>query len=370
MSYNSATATAPIEPIVLSDKPAPAAFMSPITLDKPEYGIRIVCLPRGYETYEAVYDLVKNTLALGEPECITIQNRVCNNPIQPEFYTAMIYFVNVYKTNTAELITKTLSTTPFQTTLKIIPSYTEFYWYNGKKMTHLSIQKIKPQVIFQEPPVNITMPSSGETQILQLDESDWTGLHIPIITNDICLDGNAFQPTDFEDLIENKLKIGKVHRIDYVERDDVVKTAYGKIEHINKGDVVPNSTPVTAIFVHMKYWYDTTATHMIRNTLNQSGQYYLKGYWDNEIQNVHAFTNKNNSFKNPYFVLKINHRPIPDADGKLNIHQLTAIKTKLEKEIEELKTISKKAVEDLYVLLEEVVEENRMLKSKSEVVSV
>jgi hypothetical protein len=40
------------------------------------------------------------------------------------------------------------------------------------------------------------------------------------------------------------------------------------------------------------------------------------------------------------------------------------MKTKLEKQIEELNAVSKEAVEDLYGLLEAVVEENKELKKK------
>jgi hypothetical protein len=49
------------------------------------------------------------------------------------------------------------------------------------------------------------------------------------------------------------------------------------------------------------------------------------------------FTGNQSQFDHPfrYFVFKINHKPIPDADGKLNIHQLAALKTKHEAQLEE-----------------------------------
>jgi hypothetical protein len=355
--------------VFLSDKLAPASFISPITLETPEYGIRIVCLPKGYETKESVYELVETIFGLGQPSCIRIQEFICSSPVQPTYYSAFVYFVNFYKTNIAESITQSIQGLPLNTTLKVFPSFTEFYWNNGKKMLHLSFQRIKPmetQTIMMSEPMMMTTETNPPV-ILPLEESDWSGLHIPIITNDMCIDGKRFLPTDFEDFIENKLQIGKVRRIDYVERDDIVKTADGRIEHINKGDIIPGSIPVTAIFIHMKYWYDTLGAHTIRNNLVENGQFRLSGYWNKETNTTHYFKNIFDEYKKPYFVLKINHRPIPDADGKLNIHQLAAIKTKLEKEIEELKATSQKAVQDLYSLLEEVVEENKDLRSKLQV---
>jgi hypothetical protein len=118
-----------------------------------------------------------------------------------------------------------------------------------------------------------------------------------------------------------KIQIGKVRRIDVVDRDDLL--------HFNE------ENPIQAAFIHMDYWYNTYNAITLRNVLNTQGEMRQRGF-HNGIEMV-KFTGNQSQFDHPfrYFVFKINHKPIPDADGKLNIHQLAALKTKHEAQLEE-----------------------------------
>jgi hypothetical protein len=156
---------------------------------------------------------------------------------------------------------------------------------------------------------------------IEFKEGDWTSLYIPIIPTDMMLDGNRFESRHLQDFIENKIQIGKVRRIDFVDRDD--------LEYFDE------SNPIKAAFIHMEFWFDNYNANILRNALNSKGEHRQRGYHDGMKMNKFVAENKENMFR--YFVFKINHKPIPDADGKLNIHQLAALKTKHEEEIKKLK---------------------------------
>ena len=143
----------------------------------------------------------------------------------------------------------------------------------------------------------------------------------------------VFNPREhLQDFIENKLAIGKVRRIDFVERDDIFINEEGKIYHIipnldeNGSPKIPetetNPEPnILAAFIHMECWYSNQKTQQIRYNLDTHGQFHMRGY--NDLYGFHNFYGKNGN--EHYFVLKINHKPIPDADGKLNVHQLLSL---------------------------------------------
>jgi len=178
---------------------------------------------------------------------------------------------------------------------------------------------------------------------MDLKEDEWTGLYIPVIPSDMALNGTAFDARrDLQDFIEAKMQIGKVRRIDFVDRDDLPN--YDETEN-----------PVLAAFIHMEAWYDNYNAHMLRNAINEKGEVRQRGYHDGKqmIRFLNTGADNNvNAFR--YFVFKINHKPIPDADGKLNIHQLAALKTKHEAELAEAYDEIERLKEELARLKPEV----------------
>lgn len=190
---------------------------------------------------------------------------------------------------------------------------------NALSMNYLSISPVAEKPIFNI----MTAPR------LEIPEDKWTSLYIPFIPNGLSLDGQPFSHENLQDFIENKARIGKVRRIDFVDRDDLVKN--------------PEDTPLKAAFIHMEYWCDIKNVHYLRNAAETQGYYRQQGYF-NGVSFVNFTGNKG---KEMYFSFKINHKPIPDADGTLNIHQLAALKTKYEKEIDDKNAEISRLTEEL-----------------------
>lgn len=316
-----------------------AAYPYHAEMPAPTFGVRIVCLPKGYDNYEKVKELVEKTMLLGMVKRIHFQQNknYNNNNNDRDYMSAHVDFVAF---NPISGTIANFNSLPFGTSIKLPTGYCEFYWPNGQgRMTHLSVQKIE---IINTP--------------LELPEGSWTSLHIPVLTNTMLLDGVPFIPIEhLQDFIENKIVIGKVKRIDFVERDDMYVDANGAIHNrkaeeeaaeaaaaaagadLEPGEVVEvgpetemekTKTPVIAAFIHMECWFDNRHVQKIRNNLDTYGQYHMRGYSGSAS---HQFQGVNGG--NPFFIFKINHRPIPDADGKLNIHQLAAMNTKLKEEL-------------------------------------
>jgi hypothetical protein len=305
-------------------------------------GIRIACLPDEYNTHISVVELMERVLCIGCVYSVRIEDIILDNQKQTKFKTAYIKFkywyesVNnimlntyldnlvEYRKNYPETITKNVE----------LYSQYQFHWANGSPMDHLSIRPIFLKEKKTTESWNLwNLDRKGQFQEMTLSEDKWKSLYIPIIPNDLWLDGRPFDPrNDLQKFIEHYLCIGKVRRIDFVDRDDL--------------DVFDGNKPVIAAFIHMDKWYDNKIAHDLRNTLDNVGNFRQKGYLycnqENHIQLSKFYTFVDHDLEmatNPskiqekYFVFKINYKPIPDADGLLNIHQLSAIKTKNEEEI-------------------------------------
>ena len=322
--------------------PAPGVvFVSPqVSNLTPHYintknRIRIVSLPKGCDHANGVIDLVQNVLGLGRVGSVCINDNKNKNK---KFSCATVDMKtwNTGSQNTCSLL-NALQVLPYNTTVKVFTSFQQFQWLNGAPMKHLSIQLLEEEEEEEEYQEEEFLP------LLSLPADAWTSLHIPVLPNDMCIDGKPFGPSDLQDFIENKMCIGTVKRIDFVERDDMVQTANGQIRHLEEGELADDEQgekPITAAFIHMQNWYSTNITNAMRHTLDKHGQYHIRGYYGPDNYNdFRAFYQQsdNGTQKTKYFVFKINHRPIPDADDKLNIHQLAAIKTKQDAEIEALK---------------------------------
>jgi hypothetical protein len=158
---------------------------------------------------------------------------------------------------------------------------------------------------------------------MELEEGEWTSIYIPVLSDKLVLQNHndmihKFQPKFLRDFLEKVLRIGKVRRIDYVDRD------------------IPNSsTPVKAAFVHFEYWYDTQTARNLRQKLNTYGQFRQKGYmYKGKRCNFFQHSGDITDPARPgYFDIRINHKPIEETECDWNIHQLYAENKRLEEEM-------------------------------------
>ena len=163
---------------------------------------------------------------------------------------------------------------------------------------------------------------------LPLNHDEWTSIYIPVLSDKLLLMNHndvvhKFQPKYLRDFLEKILRIGKIRRIDFVDRD------------------IPNSTtPVKSAFVHFEYWYDTTSATNLRNKLESYGQYRQKGYiYKGKRCNFYLQNEGTQSSKPAYFDIRVNHKPIQETECDRNVHQLYAENLLLEKELSENKVI-------------------------------
>jgi hypothetical protein len=290
------------------------------------FAFRISPLPREFRTEEAVIGLIENSLSWGQIKTVKIISNTAQNGA---IYSSAIVHMQNWS-NTASRVLEDATAIGRHSVSFASDSGLTHSWDNGKPMSHITFK------FFAENSVNETHePQVIYTRALSLADGEWSSLHIPIIPTGLGVKlKNGWveyvNEHSMKTFIEERLRIGKVKRIDFVERDDI--------------DVNPH---VKAAFIHFDYWFDNKNVAFLRNRLNSEGRFRQKGFYDGtEMRNF--FVESSAGGETPteaYFVFKINHRPIPDADDcGLNIHQLAAIKTKLEgtidtltKEVEELR---------------------------------
>jgi hypothetical protein len=110
---------------------------------------------------------------------------------------------------------------------------------------------------------------------------------------------------------EDKLKVGKVSRIDFMSK------------------AVPNSDRVAkCAYVHFDQWYDNQTAKLVRKTIATKGEFSCNGFYDG-----FEFCRFD---KNRYINLKVNHKPIPAVTEDMNVHQLAARVKILEEQNAEL----------------------------------
>jgi hypothetical protein len=311
----------------------------------PIYAIQLHRVPFEYFTHHGVYDLIEEVLKIGK----------VNNIVLNQDGSAVIFLHYWFHTangiNLSEKIAMIESNTiPLLNVPRIMAFLSNnllseypllFPNFNENIVNYLEFSAFHLQQTMMMPPppppppeplhINFLQKQQQQQQqqepeycqkILEMSDNEWTSLYIPMIPTDMLLEGRPFTHEDLEDYIENKIQIGKVRRIDFVDRDDM--ESYDE-----------ETNPVKAAFIHMNCWYDNYNANMLRNALNSKGDMRERGYY-NGTRMIRFETTKSENM-NRYLVFKINHKPIPDADGKLNIHQLAALKTKYEAEIEQMK---------------------------------
>ena len=196
-------------------------------------------------------------------------------------------------------------------------------------------QEEQPQRV-NSPVEELLFDRPTEFTRMELEVDAWTSIYIPVLSDKLVLKNhndmiNKFQPKFLRDFLEKVLRIGKVRRIDYVDRD------------------IPNSsTPVKAAFVHFEYWYDTQTARNLRDKLNTYGQFRQKGYmYKGKRCNFYQHSGDITDPARPgYFDIRINHKPIEETECDWNIHQLYAENQRLEKEMSALQDENQRIMED------------------------
>jgi hypothetical protein len=152
-------------------------------------------------------------------------------------------------------------------------------------------------------------------------------LYIPVLPKDMSLDGeHLFDEASLKNYFEEKLQLGKVNRIDYVEKK------------------LPNNGTNISAFVHFDMWYET-AENMLYD-LKEESEIRLNGYWRPNRSQYINIRSINNVALQRYFAVRINKTPIPEVKvPELNIHQLIASNKFMENLIEEQK-IKMEAMEE------------------------
>ena len=152
-------------------------------------------------------------------------------------------------------------------------------------------------------------------------------LYIPVLPKDMSLDGeHLFDEASLKNYFEEKVQLGKVNRIDYVEKK------------------LPNNGTNISAFVHFDMWYETAENALY--DLKEETEIRLNGYWRPNRSQYINIRSMNNLALQRYFAVRINKTPIPQVKvPELNIHQLIASNKFMENLIEEQK-IKMEAMED------------------------
>lgn len=259
--------------------------------------IRIVCLPVELQTTHDVARFVDHHLGAGGVCGVYITNNKAANGA--EFRSAVVHMDSWY-TGINPLKSALLQSADKGVCVPASNKETSFHFANGSPMSHVKIL-LGHNTMAKLPPYSAA---------LELGDSDWRSIYIPVVPEDLAIEGAE---VDLTYLFENHLKVGRITRIDYVTR---------KLAESDK--------EIRSAYVHFQYWCDNLDVGRIRKFMNESGEFHCRGFY-NGFEFIRFDTRR-------FLAFKINHTPIPDADGSLNIHQLNAIKIGLEKENTDLRS--------------------------------
>jgi len=147
----------------------------------------------------------------------------------------------------------------------------------------------------------------------------WKSIYVPVIPHDLTIDGLLMTNEEtLRDYFENKLQLGKIDRIDMVCRQ-----------------ANPQSGIVsTSAFVHFEHLNEDTSS-LARLAEIENGDYKINGYMlDGQYQFFIRTMTRCKSM--PFLSIKVNYKPLPTAVETMNVHQLVAAKTELEKKLKEM----------------------------------
>jgi len=259
--------------------------------------IRIACLPVEMDSTDAVASFIDYGLGAGNVSAVYINNSKAANGA--EFRSATVVLRNWHDENSA-FKTSLAESGANGIQIKCESSGWKFSFSNGKPMTHLKF--IADTTMAPQLP-----PYSPE---LILSDNDWKSIYVPVVPTDLTFDGSE---VDLTQLFEEHLKLGRIKRIDYISRK-----------------LADSDKDIRSAYVHFDYWSDNQETVRVRKFIDQCGEFQCRGFYT-------GFHFKRFD-RNRFLAFKVNHKPIPDADGSLNIHQLTAANIVLEKENTDLRT--------------------------------
>jgi hypothetical protein len=279
---------------------------------------RIVSLPAGFTTEEKVVALVQEILDIGTVASVDVQQRAYNGA---PYYTAFIELSCWTGDDYSNSLLEQLMECGKDTVAMGFGDNT-FFWPNGKPMNHLSFKALDRMPNRSSV---TTAVSAGPTESeWPLSDSDWKSIYIPCIPDDLRIrHGNVSSAVSVDSLtfmFEKCLNLGEVSRIDFVNQpkdDRTVKTAY----------------------VHFKKWNENRQVEELRNQLNTSGSKKIYsfglGLERYSLTGCNIDQTGNEVEINRYLVLKINHKPIPDAPEGANAAQLSAANVYLENLVKE-----------------------------------
>ena len=281
--------------------------------------LQIIVLPSEYNTVEGVAELLNQTMMLGEPSNIRIiEKKNYNQKLKTDIVTrsALVDFKHWYNTEATRDLYENLQHIRYNIVSAPVHGYrvpsvtaimneANLHWENGELMNHLSLREARPGSGL------IPEKVSNANDKMTLSGDDWNSLYIPILPNNMYLRHpdhtvTAFQHRYLKNFIENELNLGKVARIDFIDRE------------------MENAGTVKAVFIHFEYWNDNANARHLRERLNTEGQFRQRGHYDGK--NMHRFLvrNDNGDKVEGYFAFKINHKPIPEAETEFNMAQLVA----------------------------------------------
>lgn len=290
--------------------------------------LQLVSLPIEYNDTDGVINLIETQLNIGKVSSVRIiERKNYNQRLQCHIVTktAFIDMESINNTQAVRDLQKylnniDLTASPSITVVTEVP----IHWDNGDNMTHLSIRRAadgsgRPKDVTSSP---ITVTDVSDR--MELSDEDWKSVYIPILPTNMYINNpvdnsyHTFQPRNLKSLLENELRLGKVQRVDFIDRE------------------LEDGQTVKSAFIHFEYWYNNNNARFLRDKLNTVKQFKQKGFYDGS--NTHRFMVKNdNGDKVPgYFVFKINHKPIPEVEEtELNLSQLVAANKVLEEKMAE-----------------------------------
>jgi hypothetical protein len=269
--------------------------------------IRIVSLPMEFQTQDGVIDLVENVLQLGSVASVSLTENY--TAVQVRYLSATVDLSSQGDSVNACHVFSTLEDDGSKSVQ--IECDVPIHWNNGKPMGYVSIRRANLVSTF----------GRGDAPIMPLEVDSWMSIYIPVIPNDLSISSGStvasFKLGDLQSLIENKLRLGKVKRVDFVSRPH-------SMEHCE----------VQSAFVHFESWYDLPYAAKVRDAMNASGSYRQKGYLDKDGFVAFVAPTEEGTVGR-FLTFKINHKPIPDVKPEMNIEQLAAANAQMAKALED-----------------------------------
>lgn len=311
--------------------------------------LRVTTLPKGHIDEEGAKSLFEDVLCIGKVSNIVIteksffNRRLNTNTVT---HSVIVDFDTCKNNNATKQLIQHFHDNK-HTRLSIVAN-DQLYWENGEPMTHLSVSKNTSSI----QSLSGVSKEIGENAHLELSDDAWKSVYIPFIPSNMLIGTPEGSTTRFipniRDYIETTLNLGKVSRVDFVDRE---------LENGNRGK---------ALFVHFDHWYDHEYTKSFRKMLDTTGHYRFKGEYNNGVFCKLYALNENGDKVPGYIVFKINHKPIPEVENEVNVHQLQAANVFLTEELEK-KT---KEVEELQKELERYKGISKSIQSKTAITDV